>query len=419
MLGKHSKIFISFYFILFVILVSLFYIEYRSTQSLKKDIIYNESKSIAHLVKSFRQAYQKKFIENHIKITSKTLELLPVRTMKDVSEQYSSMLNNRINIRTVAANPRDILNKANTEEMALIESFKKDKSKNTFLKVENNAGYIYAEPLYMKKQCINCHGKREEVIETVRNLYDTGYNYQAGDIYGILVVDYKNNDFIQKLDFIYYRQRFVVSLVFLLVIGATFLLFRTIRKKDNRYQLALEEKNIELQRISTTDHLTGLLNRTAYAKQISRELNRSKRENKYIVYAMFDLDNFKKYNDTYGHQNGDVLLQNLGKILKESFKRSSDSLFRLGGEEFLAVYSVDNIEDASIGAEKARKNIYDENVLHVGNQPYGRVTTSVGIAIAPPDMEANDQKLYANADIALYESKESGKNCITIFKEQI
>ncbi len=169
-----------------------------------------------------------------------------------------------------------------------------------------------------------------------------------------------------------------------------------------------DKKYIET--LSITDVLTGLYNRRYFNKVIEDELNRAKRDKKHLSFLIMDVDNFKLYNDTYGHQKGDYVLQKIGQVLNERTLRTSDFAFRLGGEEFGIVFS--NL-DAKRSKEFAQNILYDIenlNIEHSKNSHYNHVTSSAGLVILNSNELTSAEELYISADKLLYKAKEDGRN---------
>ena len=169
-----------------------------------------------------------------------------------------------------------------------------------------------------------------------------------------------------------------------------------------------EEKRLEeeLRRLSTTDALTGLYNRRHMDYVLTTEFSRASRTNTPFAVMMFDIDHFKKFNDTYGHEQGDRVLQAVAKSFHDSL-RKYDTACRYGGEEFIAILPHTNMDGAMSVAERVRTDV--EKLLVDGLQ----VTISLGIAAYPELAIDSAEKLVEAADKALYCSKNSGRNCVT------
>jgi len=171
----------------------------------------------------------------------------------------------------------------------------------------------------------------------------------------------------------------------------------------------ITEKKALLEDINI-DPLTSLFNRRNFEQRFIIERSRAKRDGKQFALMMIDIDFFKQYNDNYGHQQGDVALQRVAKSLKESFRRSCDIIFRLGGEEF-AVISADTSFDKLINsAENACHMLYQERIPHIKSDVTPYLTISIGVALVGENSELTLKDVYAASDKALYEAKENGRN---------
>jgi diguanylate cyclase (GGDEF)-like protein/PAS domain S-box-containing protein len=170
-----------------------------------------------------------------------------------------------------------------------------------------------------------------------------------------------------------------------------------------------------VEELSIRDELTTLYNRRFFNKIIDKELNRAKRESDYLSLMILDVDHFKQYNDTYGHQEGDTVLHSIGVLLNGSCsKRASDFAFRLGGEEFGVLFSRVDEEKSFMFADKIRKNIEDNlKIEHSGNSASKYVTVSIGLVTAKCNqISLSDDQIYKMADDKLYEAKKKGRNRI-------
>ena len=186
------------------------------------------------------------------------------------------------------------------------------------------------------------------------------------------------------------------------------------RLRQGREELAqvnttLRKRNKKLQELSVTDSLTGLHNHKHLMDRIASEVIRSERHDHPFAVLMIDIDYFKKYNDTYGHQAGDDVLRKMAAIFNESI-RASDYVARYGGEEFMVVLPETDMEKAMNSAKRIRKRLARETF---GN---GKVkipiTISIGVATYP-DHGVDPETLVSRADAALYQAKKTGRNRVT------
>ena len=183
-------------------------------------------------------------------------------------------------------------------------------------------------------------------------------------------------------------------------------------------KLAEEKKQLltaELEKLSVTDTLTQLSNRRYFMQRVLEEINRESRNNQPLCLLMLDLDEFKKINDTYGHAIGDLVLQQVAKVLRSNV-REIDILGRIGGEEFAVLLPNTLLQDAVILAERMRQSI--ENApIDISIQPV-RITISIGAAEYHDEMSSMSD-LLRNADQAMYLAKYSGRNCVRIFPDNL
>ncbi|MEW6109107.1 MAG: diguanylate cyclase [Nitrospirota bacterium] len=186
----------------------------------------------------------------------------------------------------------------------------------------------------------------------------------------------------------------------------------------NNFSLILEKIKLfqETKRLSITDGLTGLYNRRYFNKYLDIEIARAKRYNNFFSVMLFDIDNFKKINDTHGHQAGDEVLQELANIFK-SVSRETDTIVRYGGEEFIIILP-NTSEEETLAFANRIKIAVENNIFVLNNSKTVNITLSGGIASYPQN--AGDAKsLLSAADAALYAAKASGRNKILCFKENM
>ncbi|MEN6429711.1 MAG: diguanylate cyclase, partial [Coriobacteriales bacterium] len=167
----------------------------------------------------------------------------------------------------------------------------------------------------------------------------------------------------------------------------------------------------ELREQSLRDHLTGLHNRRLMQEALTREIARAKRTGTPLVVAMIDVDFFKEYNDTYGHDAGDYVLVRIADFLRDN-TRAGDVACRYGGEEFLLIWTGIELEQAFIRAEAIRSGVAVLSFTHEGRD-LGRITLSIGLAVYP-DHGLSGEALIAAADQALYDAKADGRDKVVL-----
>lgn len=198
-----------------------------------------------------------------------------------------------------------------------------------------------------------------------------------------------------------------------------------LRHTDGRISGAIEtlqditlqrKAQAELEKLASHDGLTCIANRRSFDRKLDDEWHRACRNGAKLSLLMIDIDHFKYYNDTYGHQAGDVCLQQVAKALEQVACRSSDLVARYGGEEFAVILSETNIHGAAAVAKRIIERI-TELALPNSTGEGGRVTLSIGVACLQAVRDQPSNNLIAAADSALYQAKHAGRNCFVMASE--
>jgi diguanylate cyclase (GGDEF)-like protein len=171
----------------------------------------------------------------------------------------------------------------------------------------------------------------------------------------------------------------------------------------------LHETNARLTLLASLDGLTGIANRRSFDERFAGEWNRAVRHRKPIAVAMIDLDNFKQFNDLYGHVAGDRCLCTVASALALQVQRPTDLIARFGGEEFALLMPHTSAEGAARVVERIRAGIHGLALEHLGN-PWKLVTVSIGYSALTPTSNDGQSRLLQLADAALYLAKSSGRN---------
>jgi diguanylate cyclase (GGDEF)-like protein len=171
--------------------------------------------------------------------------------------------------------------------------------------------------------------------------------------------------------------------------------------------------NSELEKLVVTDYLTNLYNRRYFMQRGADEFKRANRNGPALALLMLDIDKFKKVNDTYGHEAGDIALRYVAEAMKSNL-REIDVLGRMGGEEFAVLLPNTLLEDAALLAERVRQSVESLAFFVSGEVLIDSLTISVGAAVFTDEMTGIDD-LLRNADTALYRAKHNGRNCVVVF----
>ncbi|WP_418185969.1 diguanylate cyclase [Aliarcobacter vitoriensis] len=166
----------------------------------------------------------------------------------------------------------------------------------------------------------------------------------------------------------------------------------------------------KLENLSITDTLTNLYNRRFFDEIVRKEINRARRMNKNFILMMIDIDNFKKYNDTFGHLYGDNILKKVAIVLKRFTKRANDFAFRLGGDEF-SIISMDFDKDKIL----IYSNKIKEEITKLKFKNNICITISIGVYILEQNEKTSLKEIFKFSDEALYKAKNLGKNQVVVY----
>jgi diguanylate cyclase (GGDEF)-like protein len=279
-------------------------------------------------------------------------------------------------------------NKPDEFEARALHLFEKGK-KEVYQKENRDSRtyFRYMAPLYVEKECLECHAKQ---------------GYAVGEIRGGISVTFNIEDIlnIQKSNTVIIALLATLSIASLLGL----LFFFTFRMAGK-----ISDARQQIENMAISDALTGLFNRRHVMERFSEELERAKRLKKDLGCIMIDIDNFKNINDTYGHLIGDKTLREVSDILKNSI-RTYDIAGRYGGEEFLIVLPDTGFEEALRMAERMRRNIKTQPVEKSNMAP--AVTISLGIA-SMLDTDISIDNMIKRADDGLYAAKKGGRDKVS------
>lgn len=230
---------------------------------------------------------------------------------------------------------------------------------------------------------------------------------------GYVVIGHADLKMITAVNFVAFS-----SALFSLI--GTFLVERGLRQNYLQSRLLafenhdLGEANLRLQYLTAIDGLTQIANRRSLDMNLTTEWQRAMRKQEPLGVVMIDVDHFKLFNDTYGHQAGDECLREVAGTLKDFARRPGDLAARYGGEEFVLILTNANPQQAKIVAERVRDRILS---LGIPNQrsSHGNVTASLGVAsLVPNPQQSGPEALLLAADQALYRAKKSGRNRVAV-----
>lgn len=177
-----------------------------------------------------------------------------------------------------------------------------------------------------------------------------------------------------------------------------------------RNHLELVRYRNKLKLLSTTDGLTGIANRRRFDDQLYIEWGRALREREPISFIFLDIDNFKKYNDYFGHIQGDECLRTIAQTIQQIHKRDTDIVARYGGEEFAVVLPNTDLIGAEACARRLAKRVEALALPHPNNGDYAVITVSMGISSVIPRADVTPEQVLYFVDGCMYEAKETGRN---------
>ncbi len=183
-----------------------------------------------------------------------------------------------------------------------------------------------------------------------------------------------------------------------------------------RVEAELQQANQELKRLASLDGLTRIANRRHFDERLQLEWRRLFREKSSLSLILCDIDEFKNYNDTYGHLAGDYCLRQVASAISEAVKRSGDLVARYGGEEFAVILPNTTADGAACVAEDIKQELHNLKIPHPRSCVSEYVTLSLGLSSTVPTLKNPPDALIAVADTALYEAKQQGKNRIIVKK---
>jgi len=351
---------------------------------------------------------------------------IPVTELHTILHQYDTTLamtlykakHNGISNDEVASNIQEGLQTINTTWNRYINHYKTQEEKEyvayVSMEIEKANSYFLSVVDALK------HHKdiTKLSIPTLQNVLDT-VNGALGQLlaYEVQSAQDARQNFLYTYKDVMIHIGSMLVLIIVGVLGVLLYVFRSIQNNHTHLQKVarkLKKLNKQLQNASYTDTLTSLHNRRYFNFIYERELKRAKRAKTYIAFMMIDIDFFKQYNDTYGHIEGDHALKAVAEVLQEHFKRPSDYVFRLGGEEFGVLLSeTDQTHTARLAREICQK-ILERKIEHKNSKVSPYLTLSIGVACCIADNALDDELLISRADEMLYKSKHTGRNRYTI-----
>lgn len=239
------------------------------------------------------------------------------------------------------------------------------------------------------------------------------------------VVDMADSDLFSNFLIDMVTEYFIAFYIFAMIVlfMRYILLKQDIKRSKAEQQLKKNNEQIKslnnsLEQLSKSDGLTSMYNRRFFDDMVQHEWNRALRSQQVLICILIDIDYFKKYNDHYGHQAGDKCIKDVARLLKETFRRSDDTVARYGGEEFIIAMSSSSEEEAKVTLIKFQLALKKLKIPHAVSDIEKVVTVSAGLAAQVPAQNSSVERLIRSADEALYKAKEQGRNQFVVYQKQ-
>ncbi|MBP0001615.1 MAG: diguanylate cyclase [Cyanobacteria bacterium SID2] len=265
--------------------------------------------------------------------------------------------------------------------------------------------FRYAESVLMEPSCVECHNRHPNSPKK---------DWRVGDVRGVLEITQPIDDFVD-------RTRNGLNAISIMLVGfltlalsGLALVMGKLRQTSQELQWEVESQTAELKSLASLDGLTKIANRRRFDEVLTQEWSRLKNSKLPLSLILCDIDYFKRYNDTYGHQSGDDCLRKVARVMNLSIARPGDLAARYGGEEFVILLPNTHTAGAMHVAENLQKNIQQLELYHSQSAVSKYVTLSIGVSSMVPSACKKPQDLIEAADRALYQAKDRGRNCIVL-----
>lgn len=302
---------------------------------------------------------------------------------------------------------RDTGGPQNNFQKEALENLKIDSSKPFYRreKFKDLILFRYAEGITMQTSCVACHNSLPMSPKK---------NWQVGDLRGAIEVDQSINDVIIFAEDGLRTVQISVAIIVVLIVISIVIVISYLRNYNTMLQQEVQEKTLSLRKLVSIDSLTQLANRRNFDNTLQSKWHCLQRQGETLSLLMCDIDFFKQYNDTYGHQAGDECLALVAQTISGEVNRAGDLVARYGGEEFAVILPDTDATNAAIVARGILKAVRRLNIIHEKSDIESYVTISVGIASFIPSKTHQPRDLIKMADDALYKAKKQGRNCFVI-----
>lgn len=424
-----------------------------------------DAKTIYGMMMATRRIYQAQFLASGLPVNEKTIGFLPAHSFSRISQDFANWNQSGIIFNNVSDQPRNPNNRADIFERQAIDWFRANPKAGELMRdivTEHGVGYLlFTAPIRIEPFCLKCHGARAAAPPSIRDRYPNAYDYKVGDVRGVVSIRIPTEKFDERVMRLWSGQliksltgyatifialglildRLVTCRLSRLQAGAQNIADgeydtrieqecdRTNARRQhdeiselavafNRMAEKVQSRENEIHNLAYFDPLTGLPNRRLLIDRLNQALFNSNRSQHCGALLMLDLDHFKTLNDTQGHDIGDQLLVVVAQRLT-AHVRKEDTIARLGGDEFVVV--LDNLsaneesaaQQAETIAEKIREALSLPYTL-AGMAQLHESTASIGMTLFH-GLETSTDVLLKQADVALYQAKDSGRDKLRFF----
>lgn len=360
---------------------------------------------MAHAVRSYTSDYIKPNVDNQIKFHNFSVPAFAANTtMKILTDS-----NPDFKYQEVATNPTNLRNKANAWQQQIINYLGQNLSLKEYFKISQDSFtkeevLNFVKPLKVSSQsCLNCHGRPSDAPVSQLNLYgnQNGFNWKADEVIGIQIVSIPTKNMHKQIQASFNNYIFLSIIIFTTVFTVLNIMLTNVVINP------IEKNKDALEKLSHEDHLTGAYNRRWFESQVHKILEIKKP----IHVVLLDIDHFKKINDTYGHNIGDVVLKEFAQLISQKLSKNNH-FSRIGGEEFVFISTQTDTAIIHSFCENLKSIISNHKFAEVGH-----VTVSIGIAQSK--LDENLDEILSHADEALYIAKKMGRNRVETHSNHI
>lgn len=261
--------------------------------------------------------------------------------------------------------------------------------------------FRYTEAVVMEASCVACHNTLTQSPKT---------SWQVGDVRGIVEITQPVDTVMLMAQDGLKNIALVLTTIIGLAIAGIMAVVNRLRHMNHELEEKVAQRTQELQKLATTDALTGLANRRHFDEVMEQAIANHGSLNQPLSLILCDVDHFKQYNDTYGHQTGDSCLHAVAQVLQHHTQRENRLAGRFGGEEFIILLTNQTSEEAIDFAQKIRQDMHYLALEHCASSTATCVTVSMGITTLMPTAMSTKKELIKIADQALYKAKNMGRD---------